>query len=99
MSQQDGLNHLIYNFLVFNNPTFENAAVVKMFQKMKHEIRKFVSFFMWYRGRFYGWNWSTFGSPRCSKNEPGVKIFLSLYDEKMHPIHIQTESGPELSFY
>lgn len=46
MFQQDGLNHLIYNFLVFNNPTLENAAVVKMFQKMKHEIRKFVSFFM-----------------------------------------------------
>ena len=39
----------------------------------------------------------TFGSTRCSKNVPGLKIFFSLYDEKLYLVHKRTESGPEIA--
>ena len=51
------------------------------------------------KGRLYGRKWFTFGSPSSSKNEPGLKLFLALYDKKMYPFHKQTESRPELTFY
>ena len=37
------------------------------------------------RGRSYERNWFTFGLPRFSKNEPGLKIFLVLYYKKNYP--------------
>ena len=33
------------------------------------------------------------------QNEPGLKIFFSLYDEKLYPVHKRTESRPEIAFY
>ena len=42
-------------------------------------------------------NWLTFGSPRSSKNKPSLKTLFLLYDEKIHPVHKRSESGPEIS--
>ena len=39
----------------------------------------------------YETNWFTFGSPRCFKNEPVLKMFVSLYDEKMYPLHTRNK--------
>ena len=44
-------------------------------------------------------NWFIFGSPRCSKNEADLKIFLVLTNEKMYPVHKRTENGPEILLF
>ena len=35
---------------------------------------------------------------RCSKTEPGLKMFFSLCDEKMPPVYKQTKRGSEIAF-
>ena len=35
-----------------------------------------------FRGWLYERNWFIFGSPRCSKNEPGLKIFFYIMTKK-----------------
>ena len=52
-----------------------------------------------FRGRLYEQNCSPFGSSRCSKNEPGLKIFFVLYDKKMFPVHRRTKSRTEIISY
>ena len=42
----------------------------------------YVNIFASHLGTDYMSNWFTFGSPRCSKNKPGLKMFLVLYYEK-----------------
>ena len=44
-------------------------------------------------------NWFTFGSPRSSKKEPGIKTFFILYDKRMYLVHKQTENQAEVAFY
>ena len=43
----------------------------------------------------YEKNWFTFGSLRYCKDEPGLKIFFSLYDENICMVQKRTESGLE----
>ena len=51
------------------------------------------------RLRSYEKNWFIFDPLRCSKNKPGLKIFLVLYGKKMCPVNKRTESGPEIVLY
>ena len=51
------------------------------------------------RGQLFKRNWFILDSPRCSENEAGVKIFFSLYDEKMCPVYKQSNSEPKIASY
>ena len=42
----------------------------------------YVNIFASHLATDYMSNWFTFGSPRCSKNKPGLKMFPVLYYEK-----------------
>ena len=75
--------------------TFYFHILLDSLRKAKFALK----FFSCLRNRLYERNWFTFGSPRCSKNEPGLKIFLVLYDEKNHTFHKGTQSEPERAFY
>ena len=62
-------------FQTFDYFTFVNTFLISCWL---HYVNIFAS----HLGTDYMSNWFTFGLPRCSKNKPGLKMFLVLYYEK-----------------
>lgn len=71
-------NRFVFRMNFFQ--TFDYFTFVKTFliSCWLHYVNIFAS----HLGTDYMSNWFTFGSPRCSKNKPGLKMFLVLYYEK-----------------